>query len=318
MTTSSSSRADPDTRGALGRSHPRLLAACIMLLSMFSACHRGTRRSDGPSVPRPSAAVKLQCPGEAPSRGPIPVEVTLDANARTYWDNQGILDQALSIVLVRRDRPGLMTVAKVDPSAMVMPPSPLPDRPSDEALARDGARVTEQKSYDVLAYGRQHPGAADYFVVATFADAWAGPVRLGVTDPSGPLAPTPDVSGLAAATAQAQGQAENPAIPSSPAVVTRLGEQGGKPAIVGGFRVPADKGPDPFVTLLLANLRTTGGTLVRQFRLPARQDNADLVGGFAVPLSALDTPNPSPAAGRYVLFAFVGDQAAVPTIVDLP
>jgi hypothetical protein len=312
---SSSSREGADTRGVCGRLAPRLLPPCIILLFMSSACHSGTRRSDGPNVPRPSAAVKLRCPGEAPSRGPIPVEVTLDADARTYWDNQGILDQALSIVLVRRDRPGLMAVAKVDPSAMMMPPSPLPGRPSDEALARDSARVTEQKSYDVLAYGRQHPGAADYFVVAAFADAWAGPVRLRVTDPSSSHGPTPDVSGLVAAAAQAE--AQNPAIPSSPAVVVRLGEHGGKAAIVGGFRAPSDKLPNPFITLLLANLRPTGGTLVRQFRLPVRQDNTDLVGGFAVPLSALDTPNPAPAAGRYALFAFVGDQAAAPTIVEL-
>ena len=55
---------------------------------------------------------------------------------------------------------------------------------------------------------------------------------------------------------------------------------------------------------------------IRQFRLSARQDGHDLVGGFVVPVSALNTPNPAPT-GRYALFAFVGDEAASPTVVNL-
>jgi len=289
-----------------------LVAAVAIAASTAACCHRKARHVQDPAPFQPAAVVKLECPSEAPSRGPLPIEVVLDADARTYWDNQGVLDQALHVFLVRRDRPGVLAIAKVDPSALMAPPAPLPGRPSDSALARDRARIVEHKHYDVLAYGRQHPGAASYFVLATFADAWAGPAPLTVTDPAGPLAPSLDAAGLPPAD-----EPPSPSIPGSPGVVARLAEHAGKPAIVGGFRTADGATGAAVLTLVLGHLRPAGGALVRQLELVSRPEKGERVGGFAVPLSALDRPNPSPPIGRHVLFAFVGPEAAPPAVIEI-
>jgi hypothetical protein len=57
--------------------------------------------------------------------------------------------------------------------------------------------------------------------------------------------------------------------------------------------------------------------LQRQFRLTYSRDRNDVSGGFAVPLSALDSINPL-APGRYALFSFVGNESAAATVVQIP
>jgi len=60
-------------------------------------------------------------------------------------------------------------------------------RASEEVLAKHASRTTEVKESDLLAYAQSHKGTAEYFVVASFADAWAGPRRLRVVDAAGPM-----------------------------------------------------------------------------------------------------------------------------------
>lgn len=284
----------------------------IVAAAATSSCHRKARQADGPPPFQPAATVQLQHPREAPSSGPIPFEVTLNADARTYWDNQGVIDQALHVLLIRSDASGVLAIAKVDPAAMITPPLPLPGRPSPAELAADGSRTVEQKQYDLLAYGRAHPGAASYFVVATFADTWTGPSRLTVTDANGALPPTTDVT-----TSPAVVELTDPQIPSATGLTVRLSAHAAAPAIVGSFRTRTDQPGELCLTLVLGRLQPTGGALVRQFRVPARQEGSERVSGFAVPLSLLDRPNPAPATGRYVLFAFVGNEASSATVVEL-
>jgi hypothetical protein len=277
-----------------------------------SSCHRKARQADGPTPFQPAAIVQLQHPREAPSGGPIPLEVTLNADARTYWDNQGVLDQALHVLAVRTDAAGVLAIAKVDPAAMVAPPAPLPGRPSPAELAADGSRTVEHKQYDLLAYGRRHAGAASYFVVATFADAWAGPSRLTVTDPGGALPPTTDVTTLPAPTKLPDHQ-----VPSAMGLIVRLSSDAAAPAIIGSFRTRTDQPGELCLTIVLGRLQSTGGALVRQFRVAAWPEGSERVGSFAVPLALLDRPNPAPTTGRYVLFAFVGGEASIATVVEI-
>jgi hypothetical protein len=280
-------------------------------VSVLSACCKNAHRPKGPEVFKPGARVTLECPAEASSQGPISIEVKLDADARTYWDNQGILDDALEILLVRRDRPGMLAVAKADRATIALPSPSLPGRPSDKELSRDVSRVTEQKSYDVLAYGRRHEGAAEYSVIASFADAWAGPTRLKVVDSAGDLAPEVGEASLAPAAQQAE------PVPASHGVIARIGEIAGRPAIIGAFRThtPKSKAAMLFGSIVMARLRPTGGISQLQFRPVHRRERNDLVGGFAVPVSALA---PAPDFGRYVLFAFVGDEDTAASVVQIP
>ncbi|HET9956267.1 MAG TPA: hypothetical protein VFQ61_17285 [Polyangiaceae bacterium] len=292
-----------------------------VLAFLLSSCAKDAQRREssapsaavgapGTAAPqRASAAVTLKCPPEAPSAGPIPIQVTLNADARTYWDNQGVLDNALEVLLIRRDQPGLISIAKVDPDAMMLPQSPPRGRPSDAELASDRARIIEQKQYDLLAYGRAHPGAGDYFVVATFADAWTGPTELRIKDAAGPMAPDPASAQLALAEA---GDAPIPAAPSATGTV-RVSERA---AVVGAFREIATSS-EPVLTIVLARLRSSGGVLTRQYRLTLQHDKRDLIGTFSVPLASLSAPNPAPS-GRHVLFVFVGNQSATPNVIEVP
>jgi hypothetical protein len=286
----------------------------VLSLTAFSACCKNVPQAKGMDAFKSASAVTLRCPAEATSQGPILIDVSLDADARTYWDNQGVIDEALQILLVRRDRPGLLFVAKSDPAAMMLPSPPLSGRPSEEELARAKDRVSQKSSYDVLAYGRQHRGAAEYFVIAAFADAWAGPARLRVVDPNGPMAPEQREVDLTQATAW------NEPIPAARGVIVRTGEMAGYPAVLGAFRTSAPKndGVAPFATIVLSRLGPKGGTLQRQFRLAYRQDREDVVGGFAVPISALDPLNPTIGSGRYAVFAFVGEESATASLVQIP
>ena len=286
----------------------------LLLLTVLSACCKNVRQAKVMDAFKSGSAVTLRCPAEVSSQGPIPIEVSLDADARTYWDNQGVIDEALQIMLVRTDRPGLLFVAKSDPAAMMQPSSPLPGRPSVEELARSPAHVVQKNSYDVLAYGRQHRGAAEYFVVAAFSDAWSGPTRLKVVDLDGPMVPEQREADLPLANQW------NEPIPAGHGVSVKIGEIAGHPAVFGAFRTNAAKhdGGVPFATIVLARLGPTGGTLQRQFRLAYTRDKEDVIGGFVVPLSTLDELNQSVGPGRYVVFAFVNGESAPTSLVQIP
>ena len=60
----------------------------------------------------PPPGVYLKVPQRAPAAGPIPLHVAMVADMPTYYANNGILDNALEVVLVRRDAPGVRLLAK--------------------------------------------------------------------------------------------------------------------------------------------------------------------------------------------------------------
>jgi len=290
-------------------SRPQPWLVAVVALAALSSCCKKVPRPQGPTIATPGARVTLDCPAEAPSQGPIPFTITLDADARTYWDNQGILDEALQVVLIRRDRPGMRFVAKTAPGAIMLPNPPLPGRPSEEVLAKDASRTTEVKEYDLLAYGQSHKGTAEYFVVASFADAWAGPRRLSVVDPAGPM--VAEIRAPLVLPAQQAVQS-----PTAHGLQAGVSEGRGHPSVFGAFRVSAAADPSsaPFVSIVMARLRSSGGISYGQFRLSHARDRDDLVGSFGVPISLL---TPAPVQGRYVLFAFVGDESSGAKVVEI-
>ena len=74
----------------------------------------------------PPPGVYLKVPQRAPAAGPIPLHVAMVADMPTYYANNGILDNALEVVLVRRDAAGVRLLAKVDPHAIMLEDTPLP------------------------------------------------------------------------------------------------------------------------------------------------------------------------------------------------
>lgn len=254
------------------------------------------------------SGVRVTCPAEASSNGPVPVAVEIAANRRTYWDTNSIIDEALSVVFVRSDRPGMVAIAKIPPNAYMLPNTPLGDRPSDKELDDPSVRIVEKMDYDLLAYGRTHVGAADYFVIAAFSDAWQGPTRVRITSPAGPK--SVDGSDLGPKNASL---GYDPA-PSRRGVFARLAWVDGRVAVVGSFRVAAGADPiipAPFLSVVIARLQTTGGIVAGQMWVPWARDQDEWIGNFKVPVQDLRLARGKELdRGNYALFAFVGTEVA--------
>jgi hypothetical protein len=295
----------------------------VMAIATSAGCHRADRSPTvvGPAPPPPLAgritvvsgfhsrsSVRMACPSEAPSKGPVPVWVEFAANRRTYWDTNGITDEALHVLFVRVDRPDIAAIAKIPPGGYMLPNRPLQGRPSDKELDDPTHRVVQTENYDLLAYGRTHPGSADYFAVATFSDAWHGPIKVRITSPAGPEPADPfDFERKSAGLWYGPG-------PSERGVVASLAWVEGRVAVVGTFRVAATSDPDvpaPFLSVGITKLRTTGGVIAGQLWVPWGRDKDDWVGSFTVPVRNLRMASGAELErGNYALFAFVGYEAA--------
>jgi hypothetical protein len=198
----------------------------------------------------------------------------------------------------------MMALPLVDPYLHMLPSPPRPGRPSERKLDESSESITRKEAADLLGYGRKHGGSAEYFVLAAFSDSWHGPGRMRFTDPSGPrepdtLEPIP-----------ASDWSEPP--PTGRGVVARLVWLNGKVAVVGGFRVaaaPVDSQP-PFLSIVLARLRSTGGVVTGQVGLPARREQDEVLGSFKVFVQDLRLARGELEPGKYALFAFVGAEAA--------
>lgn len=260
--------------------------------------------------------VTLQLPAQALAGASIPVRVAMVADMVTWHATHGVLDNALEVMLVRRDRPGVVSLLKLDPRALMLPETPLP--PPDRDPASDPARIREERVLDPLDYGASHDGAADYHVMAFFARWWSGPYALSVVDRTRrlPTAPCP--------AAPASPEALSTVVPRTPdragvTAATHAWDDGLR--IDGTFRVtprpaeyPRDGVAPPFVTVLAARLEATGGATARSFVVPATTEGGDHVGRFSIPLRAvLDDPAP----GRWSLWVFSGDEVSTPFDVDL-
>lgn len=261
--------------------------------------------------------ISLTFPAEAPAAGPVPVEVTMRADPRTYWDNDGIIDKALTVALVRRDRPGLRLLETIDPHAIMLPDQPLPGRPSDVQLDAECWTVSEAKRLDAAAPDPRLRGAADYFLVGAFSRWSAGPFALTLTDPQrrpAPAQPAPRA-------------ADGRPWPVRLLPADRLGsvrvERSGKgPVLVLPFDVsrpeassPSDEAAEPtWLTVLGLHLNSKGGACGGLFALDVEPRSPRLCGEIALPLASLA---PDPVAGRWRFQGFIGHHALPPAELTL-
>ena len=261
--------------------------------------------------------VKLRCPSDAAASGPIPVEVEMTADARTYWDNQGILDNALTVALVRRDRPGLQFLAKVDREAIMSPESVLPGRPADADLDADTSVTVEEKTLDARG-GSVDAGAAEYFVIAAFSKWWVMPGRLRIQDSQGRVRAFPDRPRPIDTRLDRRARREQTPIGLS---ITK-DRVDGRAVLRASLRGPRSAGPHdtvasrpekPWLTVLGFHLRERGGASGGLFALGERNGVVGEVDAV-VPFSAL---TPAVNGGRWIFFAFVGDESSAPTEILL-
>lgn len=240
-------------------------------------------------------------------------QVTLQGSPALRRANGGVLDHALEVVLVRRDAPGLRYLTKDDPRALLAPDRPMPrDRPPlpPGCETMDAGLFTDTLDLGLLDYGAAHDGAARYYVLASFADAWADPRPLWIDHPDGPL-PSRQPPSLPPRDPSATDVVQ--ALLTQPGVTLRYYPTGGVARVAGAFRVAA--AGSAALSLVAQHLRPTGGVSAACFALDALPLDGDLVGTFVVPLSALF---PEGGVGPVRLLAFVGDELAAPLVFELP
>lgn len=253
--------------------------------------------------------VQIDVPARSAAEAPAPIVVTMTADALTYYANNGILDRALQLVLVRRDAPGVGFLAKTDPSAMFLPEPPLPV-PANAAELK--GLVREQREFRLTDYGARHDGAASYFVLATFA-RWASELRpmeidhgersVGAGDALPAPQRTPVTERLFASRPRAQG--------------VWAGAVDGPPQRFDGalrvpFRLPRFRGgvaSGPWVTVVAWQPGSEGVVAALSMQLEPRSEGTDHVAAFSIPVERL-VPRLAPGPAR--AWVFSGDHVGAP------
>jgi len=260
-----------------------------------------------------TAAVTVDHPVHPASPAACRFQVALSASPDVHRANQGILDRALEVVLVRRDAPGVVYLAKDDPRAILLPDSEMP--PESPPLppgytSMDPGRFEATLDLGLTDGGLPHEGSARYYVLAAFADASADPRPLQVDHGRGPLPWTtpPPLPPLDPATT-----AVRPALLRQPGLRARYYDTGGVPRIAGAFHVAPDA--SAAVTVVAQRLRPTGGVIAVTFQADAEIVEGARHGGFVVPLASFLAE----AAGESVrVLVFVGDELSAPLEFQVP
>lgn len=243
--------------------------------------------------------------------------VALSADPSVHRANNGILDRALEVVLVRRDAPGVRYLAKDDPHVLMladslMPPDAPPLPPGCEAM--DPGTFEATLDLALTDDERTHEGSARYYVLASFADAWADPRPLFIDHHRGPL-PSPRVPSPPPRDPSATDVVQ--AMLLRDGVSARFYPTGGVPRIAGAFRVTSARGVDEpvAVTVVAQRLRASGGVGSALFSVDAQHFDGALHGQFVIPLASFL----SAAVGEPVrALVFVGDELASPLFFEVP
>jgi hypothetical protein len=261
--------------------------------------------------------VTIAVPQRVSASGPIRLRVTMIADMQTHYANNGILDKALNVLLVRRDAPGLRLVAKLDPHVIMLPDSPMPPPPPGTDFSRGGF-IKEERELDVTGFGGRHDGTADYFVLASFASWISQPMPLSIETNYRRL-PAGDAASLAALPSN-----EREKIPSPPSIrglmariktEPELRVEGSLRMAIRPMRFEDDFEFFPFVSIIAAHLVPNGGISTGSFLLDPQKENADFVGQFSIPLNLLAPP---PTPGKYQLLVFAGNEYSKPLDFLMP
>lgn len=260
-----------------------------------------------------ASAVTVDHPVRPATPADCRFRVELAAPPTVHRANGGILDRALEVVLVRRDAPGTLYLAKDDPRAILLPDSEMPPEspplpPGCEAM--DPGSFGATLDLGLLDGGLAHDGSARYYVFAAFAESWCDPRPLDVEHPRGPLpaALPPPLPPLDPNTTEVR-----PALLRRPGVRARYYATGGVPRIAGAFHLTRPGGAA--VTLVAQRLRPTGGVVTAAFAVDARPAHGAHHGGFVVPLASFLA---GLAGERVRVITFVGDEVAAPLDFKVP
>lgn len=236
--------------------------AAISVMTMMMTTNQGGV-PDALSLDKPG--IVIRAPHDLSPAGVIPLKIDVEADMRTDDALRGFLIEAVSLALVRQDRPGVFLDAAYNPHQIGYPL---------EAIGEDGVayhvpavplgdpRDTTGRmvEYD-LGQGFVDRGSGRYFLLGGFAKWWAAPQVISIRDLSGP-APA-DQRPLPVAAVAIPPSAVPPTTP-----ILAIGKLGGRrflrvklPPTEGGHAAQPAKGEKPFFTIVGFHLQTHGGSV---------------------------------------------------------
>jgi hypothetical protein len=237
----------------------RVLVAGMLVLTMMTTNDEAQAKDVWLDQP----GIVIQAPRHMSEARAIPLTIDVGADPRTDEALGGFLVGAVSLVLVRQDRPGIFLAAAYDPHQSGYPPE-------DFGVGRDSSRTSEHADpRNVLGetieykfgYRFVDRGSGRYFLLGGFAKWWAAPQLIRVSDPAGP-APVDERPHPVAANALAP-----PFVPPSRPML-ELGALGGRqflrvklPAPAAAHTAAPAKTAKPFFTIVGLHLQNTGGSV---------------------------------------------------------
>jgi hypothetical protein len=256
----------------------------------------------------------------SPARA-IPLKIDVEADMHTEGALGGFLIEAVWLVLVRQDRPGVFFSGAYNPHEIGYPE----DRGAGMASSsppppRDPRDSSGQMVEYNLGHGFVDRGSGRYFLLGSFAKWWAAPQMIHISDPGGP-APVDERPVPVAATAVAP-----PFVPPSQPIL-EIGELGGRhflrvklpPPAPAAHPSSAAKGVKPFFTIVGFHLQNHGGAVGRVFtpHVPAGATPGAIEATISFASFDRDRMNRREISGNWAFLLFNGDQASEPLTVTL-
>ena len=277
---------------------------------------RAGRASDFLELDKPGIAIRA--PRDLSPARAIPLKISVEADMPTDDALHGFLIGAVSLALVRQDRPGVLLGAAYDPHQIGYPEDHLLDDAagSHEPPPKRDPRDTSGEMIEFqLGHGFVDRGSGRYFLLGGFAKWWTAPQLIHVSDPGGP-APVGDRPLPVAASA-----IPPPFVPPSRPIL-EIGELGGRRFL--RVRLPhagsrAKTAVKPFFTIVGFHLQTHGGSVARVFTPQAAAGTT--AGAIEATVSfasfGRERLNRREIPGHWVFLLFHDDQVSEPLDVTL-
>lgn len=316
---------------------------CATLAGISVMAMMKTNDSDDPDSPwLDKPGIVLRAPHHLSPARAIPLKIDVEADTHTDDALRGFLVGAISLVLVRQDRPGILIGAAYNPHQIGYPPEHfgLSDAPSsalglssdssDSPRERPDPRNTSGETIEYqLGAGVVDRGSGRYFLLGGFAKWWAAPQVIHISDPAGP-APVEDRPLPVAATVLAP-----PWVPPLQPVL-EIGELGGRrflrvvlppppPSAAASAHAgshaakPIATPAKPFFTIVGFHLKNTGGAAGAVFapKVPAGAESGAIEATVSFASFHSDDLVRRTIAGAWAFLLFYGDQVSQPLNVTL-
>ena len=303
--------------------------AAISVMTMMT-----TNQGDGSDVlwlDKPG--IVIRAPHHLSPARPIPLKIDVEAGMHTDDELGGNLIQAVSLVLVRQDRPGVFLGGAYnlheigypedfglgdDRSSVLGLEHELPDpHPKHDPRDTSGEMVES-----MFGHGFVDRGSGRYFLLGGFAKWWAAPQTIHISDPAGP-APVDQRPVFVAAAAVAP-----PFVPPARPML-EIGELGGRhflrvilPPSAPAHGSPPAKAAKPFFTIVGFHLQNRGGSVAGVFTPQLATGSTAGAIESTVSFKAFASFDPGrmnrrEIPGSWVFLLFAGDQVSEPLTVTL-